>query len=136
ETDLNLTMLPSAVIRGTVVDGAGKPISGARGGGQKIEPRAAPGAPQILAQFSSAEAVSEDDGTFLVEELAPDRYTLAASADGFRPCELWGIESGGPPITLRLGLGAAIHGEVAVAPDFLRAMPTPAAPARALSDVP
>lgn len=119
QTDIAITMSPSAGIVGVVVDDAGAPVDGARVviQGDIHSP-----------QFASTEVLTQEDGTFAAEELAPGRFTLAASAEGFRPMEMWDVESGGPSLTLRLAKGGRIHGEVTLSDEFLRSIPRPDPP--------
>lgn len=129
QTDVAITMSASAGILGVVVDDAGTPVDGARVviQGDIHSP-----------QFASTEVLTQEDGTFAAEELAPGRFTLAASAEGFRPVEMWDVESGGPSLTLRLVKGGRIHGEVTLSDEFLRSIPRsdPPLPPEVVADDP
>jgi len=109
ETALNITMLASAEIAGIVLDPRGTPVEGAR---VLVQGQPSPH------EYVSSETNTDADGHFVIEELAPGRYTVAALADGFRPAEQWDVAAGGGEMTIRLTAGGKIHGDVVAARDL------------------
>lgn len=103
ETALNITLLASAEIAGIVLDPRGNPVSGAR---VLVQGQPSPH------EYVSSETSTEEDGHFVVEELAPGRYTVAALAEGFRPAERWEVAADQGELTIRLTAGGKIHGDV------------------------
>ena len=116
---LRLVLTAGATLRGRVAGEGGAPVTGARlalvpspQGGVTDEfrhPRQRP--PQPL------EAAADAEGAFEVRHLAPGRYDLRATAPGFAPLVVPGIELAAVPEPLDLGLvtlaaEAAIQGEV------------------------
>lgn len=110
ETIVNLTLLPAASLAGQVVGPDGAGIGNAR---VLVQGEPAPGT------FVSQEVTTDEAGAFEVEELAPGRYVVAASAEGFRPGEMWNIATGGEPVTVRLTRGGSIRGTVTARVDAL-----------------
>lgn len=116
---LRLVLTAGATLRGRVAGEAGAPVAGARlvlvpspQGGVTDElrhPRQRP--PQQV------EAAADAEGAFEVRHLAAGRYDLRATAPGFAPLLVPGIELAASPAPLDLGLvtlaaEAAIEGEV------------------------
>lgn len=103
ETTVSITMLASAEMSGIVLDPRGTPVAGAR---VIVQGQPSPN------EYLSSEAMTGEDGRFLIEELAPGRYTVAAMAEGFRPAESWEVAAGQGDVTIRLANGGKIHGDV------------------------
>lgn len=119
ETTLSLTMLPSAEITGVVLDPAGTPLAQAR---VMVQTSA------TANEFFATETTTSEDGTFVVEELAPGRYIVVAESAGFRPVEQWETQAGtGRDVVLRLTTGGRILGTVRADVQALFASRRPAA---------
>lgn len=122
ETAVSITMLPSAEIMGIVLDPAGEPVPAAR---VVVQGQPQPGS------FVSFEALTDDDGRFVAEELAPGRYVVAASSEEWRPAEAWNVEAGsGQDVVLRLTRGGVIEGTVIADATLLEELRAVSGPAR------
>ncbi len=90
----------TATIAGLVLDPAGEPVAGAR----------------VLATSSdeepSAEAVSDDEGRFTLEDLVPGRHRVEARAPPLAPVWASGVPTGSDAVRLQLGPGGTIRGTI------------------------
>jgi hypothetical protein len=90
----------SEEIAGRVLDPAGEPLEGARVLGEPAgnEP--------------SAEAVTDDDGRFVLRDLVPGPHRVEARYPGFAPVWTTGVPTGAGALVLQLGPGGAIVGTI------------------------
>ncbi|HEX6883671.1 MAG TPA: carboxypeptidase-like regulatory domain-containing protein [Planctomycetota bacterium] len=110
---LVITLAPAASVTGTVLDPQGAPVAGA-----KVAPHVdtAQRLQRLRGDADRPEAVSKEDGTFLLTGLAEGRSAIEAQAQGFAgsdPLEVdlrAGETSTG--LVLRLRRGATVTGEV------------------------
>lgn len=88
-------------IAGRVLDPAGEPLAGARvrGDPEADEP--------------GAEAVTDDDGRFVLRDLAPGPHRVEARHPGLAPVWASGVPAGADALVLQLSRGAAIVGTIA-----------------------
>lgn len=90
----------TAEIAGRVLDPAGEPVEGAR----------------VLAMprddEPSAEAVTDDDGRFTLQDLVPGRYRVEARAAPLAPVWATGVPTGSDALVLQLAPGAVITGTI------------------------
>jgi hypothetical protein len=90
----------TADIAGRVLDPAGDPVEGARVLGEPAgdEP--------------SAEAVTDDDGRFVLQDLVPGPHRVEARYPGFAPVWASGVPAGADALVLQLAPGGAITGTI------------------------
>lgn len=86
EEPLRIVLERSAKVSGVVTDSSGAPVEDAR-----VTVRAEPGAEINLRTFF-ANATSDEDGEFTVEDVTPGRLMLLTSAEGFLADERAGLE--------------------------------------------
>lgn len=110
ETIVNLTLLPAATLTGVVVGPDGAGLENSR---VLVQGEPTPGT------FVSQEVTTDGAGAFEMEGLAPGRYIVAASHEGFRPAEIWDVVAGSYAVTVRLTRGGSVHGEVTARTDAL-----------------
>jgi len=110
---LVITLAPAASVGGTVLDPQGAPVAGA-----KVAPHVdtAQRLQRLRGDPDQAEAVSQEDGTFLLSGLAEGRMALEARARGFAGSEPLEVElragETSTGLVLRLRKGATVTGEV------------------------
>lgn len=89
-----------ATIAGRVIDPAGEPLSGAR---VLSDP---------ASDEPSAEAVTDEDGRFVLHDLTPGSHRVEARHPGFAPVWASGVPTGADALVLQLSPGAAIVGTI------------------------
>jgi protocatechuate 3,4-dioxygenase beta subunit len=101
-TDVELMLGPTPVIRGRVVDDAGKAVAGT--------------SVRAVTRGTSHEVATDPTGAFLLDGLPPATYALSASGDGYLPrdrttVELADRDVDGVVVTVRRGTSVTGHVE-------------------------
>lgn len=104
------TSAASEVLAGRVVDESGTAIAGAGVRAGKLRGTSLPGAEGGSAPV--AEALTDADGRFLLERLAPGRYNVFAAILGRVGTTVPNVEAGRRDLTLTLTRGARLTGRV------------------------
>lgn len=108
---IDVTM-KSAGISGRVVNGDGKPVSGALITATLVGGTAAAGAERRRGTADQ----SEMDGTFLIDSLEPGTYAITVAASGYRNADVPQVtianDSDVPSIDIRLEAGRTVRGHV------------------------
>lgn len=92
EEPVRIVLKPSSTLEGRTVDEDGKPVAGARVSVIPAEPAAMSRGFMLFTASASRSAVSADDGSFLLEDVAPGIVELQASAAGKQSAELGNLE--------------------------------------------
>ncbi|MCX4247076.1 carboxypeptidase regulatory-like domain-containing protein [Paraliomyxa miuraensis] len=92
-----------ATIAGRVLDPVGEPLPGAR---VLSDP---------ASDEPSAEAVTDEDGAFVLHDLVPGPHRVEARHPGFAPVWASGVPAGADALVLQLSPGASIVGTIALA---------------------
>lgn len=90
-------------IAGRVIDPAGAPVEGARVLGEP------------MGEEPSAEAVTDDEGRFVLQDLVPGPHRVEARASGLAPVWATGVPTGSATLVLQLASGGAIVGTITAA---------------------
>lgn len=111
ETDVALTMITAAEIRGVVRDASGNPVGGAL---------VSANAEFVSAEGSASGATTSENGEFTLAGLERGKHAVTVRPHGnLLPLDLPGIDTGLGPLDLRLASGGTIHVEVDVARDLV-----------------
>lgn len=118
QPELRVTLESGATARGTVVDGSGNPVAGAKLELKRI-PEPGPRGRRVFApgEAPPAESASDRDGRFAFTGLAAGRYQLTATATGFAAATLPGVEVPAAARMVEIGevaleAGVAVAGQV------------------------
>ncbi|QSQ26836.1 carboxypeptidase regulatory-like domain-containing protein [Pyxidicoccus parkwayensis] len=104
------TPTASEVLAGRVVDESGTPIAGAGVKAQRPRGSSLPGAADNSAPM--AETMTDADGRFLLERLAPGRYDVFAAILGRVGTTVSNVETGRRDLVITLARGARLTGRV------------------------
>lgn len=111
ETEANLKLRLGSAIIGTVVEeGTRKPVAGAR-----VSAYASTGFGGFARRRAERLARTDPRGRFRLPGLAPARYAVEASREGYLPASVAGVDASGqsaPPANLALRKAASISGKV------------------------
>ncbi len=113
---IEITLRPASRVSGRVIDGDRQPIARARVGLVRGGSGAVLGDPAATPGHHGPATLSNANGEFTIEAVAPGRYALAAFAEGFQPARTGELEIaegrdvGGQVLTLETG--AVLEGRV------------------------
>lgn len=107
-----VSLLPGATVEGRVAEPRGRPLAGAEirvvEDGERPE-----GAPPRLPEGRPADAVTDADGRFRLDDLATEQLlTLEVRLAGYVPAALRGVRTGGEPVRVTLEPAGALAGVV------------------------
>src|SRR5262249_26773426 len=94
-------------IAGRVIDPRGTAVAGAL-----VRATFTGDPPAVAALRPSAQAITDDDGRFLLEGLDPGPHEVVAESPAFAPAEADAVAAGTRDLVLRLGKGGTIRGTV------------------------
>ncbi|MBI4881035.1 MAG: carboxypeptidase regulatory-like domain-containing protein [Planctomycetes bacterium] len=103
--DLELVVIPAALISGRVVDEAGRGIAGARLGVSRTQEGGA-------WEWYGEQQTSDQDGRFRFDSICPGKYQIWASARGYRQEWVGEVEAGGAPLEITMGRSCQVQGMV------------------------
>jgi protocatechuate 3,4-dioxygenase beta subunit len=92
EEPVRIVLKPTSAVEGRTVDPDGKPVAGARLYLTPTGPAAMGSGFVIFTSESMKEAISGDDGTFRIEDVAPGTFELKAQASGRQSVDLSNLE--------------------------------------------